>query len=193
MTNAIATLRTDIANAFAARKAAELLKNASNANMQRNLDKYAKAADHDEVVSVLVACNFSAANINKNAYAVEKMISTARFAASSALDKLDVYTNATIRSMFALEEAKIEITRDVIASLCSNDIKTKFDAKIKATRVQTTKSQSTVATQHNSTINALLALDMLNVARNAANDETFTLKRDNAAVIAIANSFQIAL
>jgi hypothetical protein len=193
MTNAIETLKSDIAAAFAMRKAAELTKNASNANMQRNLDKYAKAADHDDVVAMLVACNFSVANVSKNAYAVEKMISTARFAASSALDKLDVYTNATIRSMFALEDAKIEVTRDVIASLCSNDIKTKFDAKIKATRVQTTKSQSTVATQHNSTINAMIALDMFNVARNAANDETFTLKRDNAAVVKIAEHFQIAL
>jgi hypothetical protein len=189
--NAINTLRADIAAAFEARKIAELAKNANNTNMQKNLTKYAKEVDHDSVVAVLVACNFSAAQINKNAYAVEKMISTARFCVKA--DKLDVYTNATIRSMFALEDAKIEVTRDVIASLCSNDVKTKYDAKIKSTRVQSAKSASTVATQHNSTINAMLALSMFNVATNASNDEVFMLNRENEAVKLIAERFEIAL
>jgi HSP90 family molecular chaperone len=103
------------------------------------------------------------------------------------------YCNALFDSALILEKASIEITRDVVASLCTNDIKTKFDAKIKASRVQKTVSKSTIATQHNSTLNAFNALRMLNVTRNANNDDVFTLNRDNAIVQAIAARKNVAL
>lgn len=190
----VTALRTAIANAFAARKSAELSADASNSNMQKNLDKYAKNVDHDSVVTVLLACNFDVAAINQNAYAVEKMIKIARCAVS--VDSLDVYTNATIRSMIACEAQEIEITRDVIASFCSVDAKNasaKVERAIKATRVQDHKSQSTVATQHNSTINAMIALHMLNVTRNASNKDVFKLNRENAAIKKIAERFELSL
>lgn len=187
----ITDMRAAIASAFAARAARELAKDASNSNMQRNLTRYAKDADHDKVAEVLCASNFDVSHIDRNAYSVEKAIDIARYCVSAA--KLSVYCNAIFDSMLSLETAKVEITRDVLASVCSNDIKTKYDAKIKSTRVQTVKSKSTVATQHNSSINAMLALHMLNTSRNSANDETFTLDRSNYAVQQIAARKNVAL
>lgn len=191
MSKQIETLKIAIADAFIARKAKETAKNASNTNIQKNLDKYAKEVNHDAVITILAACNFSAESINSNVYAVEKMIATARYCAS--VDKLDIYTQATFASMIALEASQIEVTRDVIASFCTNDVKTKYDAKIKATRVQSCKSQSTVATQHNSTINAMKALHMITETVNASNDSVFTLNRDNVAVKKIAERQNVTL
>lgn len=190
----VTEMRTLIATAFAARAAFELAKDANNSNMQKNLSRYAKDAAHDKVAEVFAACSYDVSHINRNAYSVEKAVSTARYCAS--VDKLDVYTNAIFDSMLVLEAAQIEITRDVISSMCSVDAKNanaKIERAIKPTRVQTHKSTSTVATQHNSSINAMLALHMLNAARNAANDECFTLDRSNFAVQAIAARKEVKL
>lgn len=186
MTNVVA-LRNDIQNAITARLASAKAQSMTSSNRA----KLEKVNLSDPVVTVLLACNYDPSNVNQNVYSVEKAFDIAACAAKGG--RMSVYCDATFRSMLALEKAEIEVTRDVIASFCSNDVKTKYDAKIKATRVQTTKSQSTVATQHNSTINAMLALHMLNAARNASNDEVFTINRENEAVKQIAAIKEIAL
>lgn len=189
MTKTVDTLKTEIAAAFAARVLRE-----THSNKLKNLAKYEKDVMHDNVVAVLLACNYSADSVNVNVYCVEKQISAARYVAKC--DRLDIYTNAIFDSMIALEKSEIEITRDVLASCCSVDAKhanAKVEKAIKATRVQTHKSQSTVATQHNSSVNAMLALHMLKSARNTANAETFTLDRDSYAVREIAALKQIKL
>jgi hypothetical protein len=188
----IASLRTQIATAIDARIAREDAKaNMTSSNKKKLTDVRDVAARSEEIASLLLACNFDAASVNLNVYSVEKMLHIAQFACSAS--RMSQYCSALYDSALVLEKAQVEITRDVVATLCTNDVKTKYDAKIKATRVQKAVSNSTVATQHNSTINAFLALHMLNVTRNANNDECFTLNRDNAAVRAIAERKNIKL
>jgi hypothetical protein len=181
----LATLRASIAAAVAARIAREDAKSTmTSSNKKKLTDCSDVAARSDDVATLLLACNYDAASINQNVYSVEKAFDIVAFACSAS--RMSQYCNALFDSALVLEKANVEITRDVVAALCTNDIKTKFDAKIKATRVQKTVSKSTVATQHNSTINAFNALHMLNVTRNANNDDVFTLNRENAIVQAIA-------
>lgn len=190
MTQAVNDLRAAIDAAVTARLASDKAQSMT-ANNQKKLAQFRDAVNaSDAIAALLVACNYSADAVNQNVYSVEKVHDIAR---SDKMNFLSIYCNALFSSAIALEKAEIEITRDVVASLCSNDIKTKHDAKIKASRVQTTKSASTVATQHNSTINAFLALHMLHVTRNASNDECFTLNRENAAIKQIAALKQVTL
>ncbi|MCK1543392.1 hypothetical protein IVB12_15860 [Bradyrhizobium sp. 179] len=192
MTSNIQTLRASIATAIDARIAREDAKSSMTSSNKKKLTDVRDVAQRsDDIASLLLACNFDAASVNLNVYSVEKMLDIAQYACSAS--RMSQYCNALFDSALVLEKASIEITRDVVAALCTNDIKTKFDAKIKSTRVQKAVSKSTVATQHNSTINAYLALNMLNVTRNANNDECFTLNRENAAVKAIAERKQIKL
>lgn len=190
----IATLRASIATAIDARISREDAKSSmTSSNKKKLTDVRDVAARSDEIATLLLACNFDAASVNLNVYSVEKMLDIAQFACSAS--RMSQYCNALFDSAIALEKASIEITRDVVAALCTNDIKinAKIDAKIKNTRVQKAVSKSTIATQHNSTINAYLALHMLNVTRNANNDECFTLNRENAAVRAIAERKNVKL
>jgi hypothetical protein len=188
----LAKLRASIALAVDARIAREDAKSSmTSSNKKKLTDVRDVAARSDDIATLLLACNFDAASVNLNVYSVEKMLDIAQYACSAS--RMSQYCNALFDSALALEKAKVEITRDVVASICTNDIKTKYDAKIKSTRVQKAVSKSTVATQHNSTINAYLALSMLNVTRNANNDEVFTLNRDNAAVRAIAERKNIKI
>jgi hypothetical protein len=192
MTSNIQTLRASIATAIDARIAREDAKSSMTSSNKKKLTDVRDVAQRsDDIAQLLLACNFDAASVNLNVYSVEKMLDIAQYACSAS--RMSQYCNALFDSAIALEKAQIEITRDVVAAICTNDIKTKFDAKIKSTRVQKAVSKSTVATQHNSTINAYLALHMLNVTRNANNDECFTLNRENAAVRAIAERKQIKL
>lgn len=187
----INTLRASISNAVTARLASDKAQSMTDSNRKKLAKFDALVSQSEAIASLLVACNYSADAINQNVYSVEKVEQIAQYANSAA--RLSIYCAAMFDSMIALEKADIEVTRDVIASLCTNDIKTKYDSKIKSTRVQTVKSKSTVATQHNSSINAYLALHMLHVTRNANNDECFKLDRDNAAIKAIAARKELAL
>lgn len=187
----LASIRASISNAVAARLADVKSDSMTSANRKKLSDAADVTSRNDAVAALLVACNYDAAAINQNVYSVEKVFDIVAFANSAG--RMSIYCNATFDSMLALEKAEIEITRDVIAALCSNDVKTKFDGKIKSTRVQSVKSKSTIATQHNSTINAFLALNMLHVSRNANNDDVFKLNRENAAVKLIASRKEIAL
>jgi hypothetical protein len=188
----LATLRSNIALAVAARISKEDAKATMTSSNKKKLNDCSDvAARSDDVATLLLACNFDAASISQNVYSVEKMFDIVAFACSAS--RMSQYCNALFDSAIVLEKASIEITRDVVASLCTNDIKTKYDAKIKATRVAKTVSKSTIATQHNSTLNAFNALRMLNVTRNANNDDVFTLNRENAIVQAIAARKNIAL
>lgn len=181
----ITTLRASIADAVNARIAREDAKaTMTSSNKKKLTDCSDVASRSDDVATLLLACNFDAASISLNVYSVEKMFDIVAFATSAG--RMSQYCNALFDSALALEKAQVEITRDVVASLCTNDIKCKYDAKIKTTRVQKAVSKSTIATQHNSTLNAFNALHMLNVTRNANNDDVFTLNRDNAIVQAIA-------
>ncbi len=190
---AINTLRASLSSLVVARLASDKAQSMT-ANNRKKLSDFADVVSrNDAIAELLVACSYSASAVNQNVYSVEKVADIAITASSDKRNALSVYCAATFASMIALEKADIEITRDVIASVCTNDIKTKYDAKIKTTRVQSVKSKSTVATQHNSTINAMLALSMFNVTRNAANDEKFTLNRESVAVKAIASRLELAL
>lgn len=184
----ITDMRAKLCAAFDARIARETVE-----NKIENLQKYRKSADHDVVASTLLACSFDVNNVNQNVYAVEKMMKLAR---SMTANNASMYCNALIASAVACEAQSIEITRDVIASFCSIDLKhasQKVERAIKTTRVQKHVATSTVATQHNSTINAFCALDMLRVTRNASNNDTFTLNRDNVIVQAIASHLNVSL
>lgn len=182
----VARLRATLASVVANRLASVKAQSMTASNAKKLTDAVDVATRSDAVAALLVACNYSAESMNQNVYSVEKVFDIVAARPS-------IYCNATFKSMIALESAEIEITRDVIASFCTNDVKCKYDAKIKATRVQSVKSKSTIATQHNSTINAFLALHMLNVSRNSNNDETFTLNRENDAVKLLAAKHEIAL
>lgn len=193
MTQQITDFRASITANVNARLASDKAQSMT-ANNRKKLESFRdQVAQNDAIAALLVACNYSADAVNQNVYSVEKAHDIARSAASEKQNFLSIYCNALFNSALALEKAEIEITRDVVASLCSNDVKTKFDSKIKATRVQSVKSASTIATQHNSTINAFLALHMLNVTRNSANDECFTLNRENAAIKSLAKARDITL
>lgn len=193
MTQQITDFRASITANVNARLASDKAQSMT-ANNRKKLESFRdQVAQNDAIAALLVACNYSADAVNQNVYSVEKAHDIARSAASEKQNFLSIYCNALFASAIALEKAEIEITRDVIATLCSNDVKTKYDAKIKTTRVQSVKSASTIATQHNSTINAFLALHMLNVTRNSANDECFTLNRENVAIKSLAKARDITL
>lgn len=195
MTN---TANTEMRDAFNAAIDARIAEETANMKISskklRDFEAYKSDVAHDSVISVLVACNFNVASVKQNTYAVRKMIDLARSAANC--DTASVYCNALVASAVACERAEIEITRDVVFAMCSVDAKhasPKVEKAIKSTRVQSHKSNSTVASQHNSTLNAFEALNMLTIARNASNVESFKLDRSNAAVIAIAAKLQVAL
>jgi hypothetical protein len=188
----ITALRASIADAVALRIKNEDQKATMTSSNKKKLTDYNDIVQrNDDVCALLIASNYSASRFAESVYSVEKDCKIVQYALSAS--RMSQYCEALFDSALLLEKAQVEITRDVVASLCTNDIKTKYDAKIKATRVQKAVAHSTVASQHNSTINAFLALHMLHETRNANNDDVFTLNRENAIVQAIAARKNIAL
>jgi hypothetical protein len=202
MTKTVETLKADIASAFASRIAYEQNKNADNASIVKKFTAIAKSADHDTIASVLLACNYDAANINAsnvsthraNVYMIEKQIDFARYLAN--VDRVDQYSVAIFKSTLALETAQIEMTRKAVASACSADVKhtdAKTERVLKTTRVQKHIAASTVSTQASSSLCMLTAFNVLTETRNASNESVFRVNRESEAAKRFAARLEIEL
>lgn len=186
---------TDLANyvaslnaAFDARAVYETNKNADNASMTKTLTTLRKNVVHDDVASVMLACNVKADFINRaersnarfNVYSAEKVVNVARYLSVST-ERLNHYTLAILKSCISLSDAQMSLTHDDAQASCSSDIRASDIKKRKLlTHYARVVAKNTASTQSSSSINALQMFDIIKETRDANNNVAYVFNDEHA-------------
>lgn len=173
-----------------------------NASMHKTLKDIRESVENDAVVSVMLASNCDANAINKseranarrNVYSYEKDVNIAR--AIKRATTLNHYTVAIFKALVALDNAKMHATHSDLSSACSLDVKSDDKARetlIKACKYQKHVVANTASTQSSSSINALLAFNVVSEIRDEKARVAYALNREAHATKAIAALLSITL
>src|ERR1700730_15739260 len=111
-------LRTALSNNVTARLASDKAQSMTASNRKKLSDFADLASRNDAIATLLISASYDAMNINQNVYSVDKVADIVRSAATEKQNYLSVYCNALFNSILTLEKASVEVTRDVVASLC---------------------------------------------------------------------------
>lgn len=177
-------------NSFVSSLDARIAFEASKSTMSSsNLDKLKRMKNvfsNENVIKMLEASSVSTdfanraivSNARMNVYTIEKLANVMQYVSNASA--LNVMTRCIFESAAKLTDASLSLTREDAQNACSAHRKIADKAK-KAHIVQNEKTvaDSTVAAQHSSSLDALVALNVLNKRFDANNRECFTVNRDN--------------
>lgn len=168
----------------------ERSKNAANDSIVDTLNSVAKTFAHETIANVLIASNVSASIVNRqerinarfNVYSLEKIENIARNICAVA--SLNHYTLAILKSAVALEASERKLTHRDAVCACSASVKhtdSQREKILKSTRYAKHTSANTASTQASSSLNALVAFNVLSEARDEANNATYSVNRESHA------------
>jgi hypothetical protein len=175
-------------NAFDARVAFEASKSKdASSNIAHTLHMLRKEVTQEKTASVLQASYIDADFINRsiradarlNVYAAQKYSNVARTIAK--VETLNHYTRAILKTAQAFAQAELQMTSDDAKSACTLDMKVK-DAKREKLISKYAKhiAVSTANTQSSSSLDALVAFDVLKRSKNDANETIYIVNNDSA-------------
>lgn len=202
MTQAVQDFRAALLDAIDSRAAYESAKNVDNTSMQKTLSDIRKSVNHDTIANMMLASNVDAAIINRaersnnrfNVYSYEKIVNVARYLASVA--SINHYTRAILASVHAFETAEFTFTHKDAVCACSKAVKqtdSKKESILKSVRYDKHVAANTASTQASSSLNALIAFNVLRESRDEANNVTYSLNRDTQATQDIAAKLELAI
>lgn len=180
MTNAFAT-------AFATRIAYETSKQ-NDALTTENMKRLQSAADfmsHESVAALLASCSVDAETINKTTkadkrfavYSIDKTRNVLAFVTSSA--KLNDMNFYILKTLLKCNAAGVDMSLDDAKAACSAAIKLNKEQKTRVCQNSKHIAESTVKSQHASTLDALLFLNVVSATRDAMNNDTFKFNAEN--------------
>lgn len=198
MTKTIEEISTELNTAFDARLNYETAKNAENVNIVKTINNVRKSMTHATIAQVLLSSNYDAASINRaervnarrNVYSIEKDDNIARTIAKVEL--LNHYTLAILKTAIALEQNDMLLTHKDAASACSLDVKISDATREKIIALNKYAKHiaaNTASTQSSSSINALVAMNVLIETRDAAAAIAYSVNKKSFAAKKLIASF----
>jgi hypothetical protein len=168
----------------AARREYEIAKNAQCDSMLSNLKVFDKTLSNDSLVALLAASNVDADLLNRaernnarfNIYAFEKVLKDV------SIVTMNHYSKAILHAALLLEASETVLTHADAVVACSLEAKhkdSKRAAIIKKARYDKHVALNTASTQSSSSINSLVALNVLSEIRDAANVVAYKINRES--------------
>lgn len=189
---AIAAAQETLTTNFETRKQHEIEKNASNASMQKSLNKMIDKQINQATALFLLQNDVDLNFINSNKIKSNRYNEKAAVKVFDLIDhiNIDLYSRHLLLAMRALEDENILMT-DELALDALRTVKTK-QSKVKAldaVRMNEIKSESTISTQKSSSLRAMLTVKLIRVEKNDANKTVYRLNKSNAHVKKLFASF----
>ncbi|WP_342234613.1 hypothetical protein [Inquilinus sp. OTU3971] len=172
------TYALDLSKQFDARAEYERAKNSDNDTIQAKLKSAAARLSSVSAAKVLIAANVSETFVNRaernnaryNVYAIDKLSNIVDVLVNART--INAISNACIRSMITLEEAKIDFSHKLALASASDKI-TVDNAQARKRLTRHNVSASTASTQASSTMNALVTLHIVEEYTNDARETCY--------------------